>query len=252
MNTSAMPDDFQIPLYHGTSSIFLAGILQHGLGGWNPIQEWRVVEFAQELLPHVHRHLGSDERWMVKISSFGMMANQLRVGLNYQHGDTYLSPSRSQAIGYTISKRWGSELLSFSLDFLDELTRRDVPEVCEGIYQRWKHIFDLLQVNAAPLLVETRGLTETDLVLERGEPVGDYLQRIRQLHREGTMNPNNMAGSCFRLQTVVPAAKLRIWLIGVHDAFKYEPDYSLFEIPVQQPSRFRGLDGLPEVCAPNH
>ena len=245
MNSNTSSDDFQVPLYHGTSTLFLDGILRHGLGGWNPIHEWRVVDFATELLPHIHRHLGPDDQWMSKISSFTMMANQLSAGMNYQHGDTYLSPSRSQAIGYTISKRWGSELLSFTLDFLDELVRRDVPEVCEGLGKRWGHIFDLLRVHAAPVLVETRGLTEADLVLERGGPVGDYLQRIIQLHKEGTMNPNNMAGACFRLKVVVPASNLRIWLIGVHDSFKFQPDYSLFEIPLQQPRRFRGLEGKP-------
>jgi hypothetical protein len=38
---SDSPSDFQVPLYHGTSTIFLNGILEHGLGGWNPIQERR-------------------------------------------------------------------------------------------------------------------------------------------------------------------------------------------------------------------
>lgn len=243
MRDSALPDDFEVPLYHGTSSLSLNGILEHGLGGWNPIHEWRVIEFAKELLPYVHQSLGADKRWMVKISSFDRMANQLCAGMNFQHGNVYLSPSRSQAIGYTISKRWGSELLSYSLDFLDELVRREAPGVCDGLYQRWKHMFKLLNVHAAPVLVEIRGLTEKDLVLERSEPVGDYLQRIIHFHREGTMRPHNIRGACFRLQTVIPASKLRISLIVVHDAFRFEPEYSLFEIPIQQPNRFRGLDG---------
>ena len=245
MDTSALTDDFQVPLYHGTSSLFLSGILEHGLGGWNPIEEWRVVDFAKELLPYVHQNLGSDQRWMVKISSFGMMADQLCAGMNYQHGHVYLSPSRSQAIGYTISKRWGSELLSFSLDFLDELTRREAPGVCDDLYQRWRHIFELLQVPAAPLLIETRGLTEADLVLERGEPVGHYLQTIIRSYRRESMNPYNIPGACFRLQTVVPASRLRIWLMGVHHPFKFDPDYSLFEVPIQRPNRFRGIEGMP-------
>ena len=245
MKDGDSPSDFQVPLYHGTSTLFLNGILEHGLGGWNPIQEWRVIEFARELLPHIHQHLGPDDALMQKICSFGLMANQVSAGLNYQHGNVYLSPSRSQAIGYTISKRWGSELLSYSLDFLDELVRRNVPEVCGGLYQRWKHIFALLEVHAAPLLVETRGLREADLLLERGDPVGDYLQGIIERHRAGTMNPHNVAGPCFRLRTVIPPSRLRLSLIGVHDAFKFDPEYSLFELPIQRPNRFRGIEGRP-------
>jgi hypothetical protein len=41
MKDSGLPSDFQVPLYHGTSTLFLNGILEHGLGGWNPIQERR-------------------------------------------------------------------------------------------------------------------------------------------------------------------------------------------------------------------
>ena len=36
-------------LYHGTSGLFLQSILEHGLGGRNPIDEMNVIDLAGEL-----------------------------------------------------------------------------------------------------------------------------------------------------------------------------------------------------------
>ncbi len=58
--------------------------------------------------------------------------------------DTYLSPSSATAVRYAVNKRFGSELLSYTLDFLDELVRRKVPGIVDGLYQRYPHIYDLL------------------------------------------------------------------------------------------------------------
>lgn len=107
-----------IPLYHGTSTLFLDGILRTGLGGLNPIAEWRVLEFAKAIHPLVTQYLSQDERWMVKAQSFGFMVDQKSAHMNFQHGDTYLSPALETAARYAIDKRYGSELLTYGLEFL--------------------------------------------------------------------------------------------------------------------------------------
>jgi len=38
-----------IPLHHGTSSLFLVSIQEHGLGGVNPIEQFRVREYFTEV-----------------------------------------------------------------------------------------------------------------------------------------------------------------------------------------------------------
>ena len=238
-----MPHDFQVPLFHGTSTLFLDEIIEHGLGGWNPIREWRVLEFAREIRPLVAAHIATEHEWMVKAHAFGLMADQVNSGLNYQHGDTYLSPSRSQAIGYTISKGWGSELLSYSLDFLGELVRRKVPGVCDELFRRWPQIFRLLDVKAAPLLVEIRDLAEDDLAMERGGSADGALERIALLYRETALPRNNVCGPCFRLRSIVPAIRLKFWLVNVRDSERLDPQYSLYEIPLQQASQYRGING---------
>ena len=39
-----------IPLYHGTSTLFVDSIANHGLGGMNPVKEWSLLELAKEVL----------------------------------------------------------------------------------------------------------------------------------------------------------------------------------------------------------
>ena len=42
-----------VPLYHGTATLFLEGILEFGLGGKNPIAELKVLDFARTIAPLV-------------------------------------------------------------------------------------------------------------------------------------------------------------------------------------------------------
>jgi len=62
-------DELPIPLYHGTSSLFLESIISLGLGGCNPIAEWKVLEFAQVIYPLVEEHLAQLNEFMVKAGS---------------------------------------------------------------------------------------------------------------------------------------------------------------------------------------
>src|SRR5690349_20133729 len=93
-----LPDKMPIPLYHGTSSLFLGSILRAGLGGVNPISQWKVLEFAQEIYPLVEKHLSTQDDFMVKAQTFKFMVEQTSAAWNFQHGDTYLSPALSTAV----------------------------------------------------------------------------------------------------------------------------------------------------------
>lgn len=81
-------DSLPLPLYHGTSTLFLSGIAESGLGGKNPLAEWKVLDFARAILPLVQEHFSRDRGWMQKAQSFGFMAEQLSASMNFQHGDT--------------------------------------------------------------------------------------------------------------------------------------------------------------------
>jgi len=129
-----------IPLFHGTSSLFLDDIIRLGLGGLNPVIEWRILEFAQTIFPLVEQHLSQEERLIVKVGEFKLMVEQRSVAMNFQHGDTYLSPSSATAVRYAVNKRVSSELLSYTLDFLQELLRRKVSGLAKDLYRRYPRI----------------------------------------------------------------------------------------------------------------
>jgi hypothetical protein len=82
------------------------------LGGANPIAEWNVLEFARLIYPLVERHVSAREDFMVKAHSFKLMVEQKSAAMNFQQGDTYLSPSLSPAVRHAVDKRYGSELLT--------------------------------------------------------------------------------------------------------------------------------------------
>lgn len=121
MTRKAFKDELPIPLYHGTSSLFLGSIIRSGLGGLNPIAEWHLLEFARLIYPLVEKHVSTRDDFVVKAQTFRFMVEQKSAAMNFQHGDTYLSPSLSTAVRYAVNKRYGSELLTYTLDFLAEL-----------------------------------------------------------------------------------------------------------------------------------
>lgn len=97
-----------IDLFHGTSTLFLDSIVQNGLGGINPISQWNVLELSKEVLELSEEHLKENEIYVIKSFSFRKMTEQSNEGMfNFQHGQTYLSPSRDTASSYAINKEFG-------------------------------------------------------------------------------------------------------------------------------------------------
>jgi hypothetical protein len=218
-------------MYHGTSTLFLRGILEHGLGGKNPIEEWRVLNFAQEILPLAERHPSHIKAFTLKIGSFKRMTEQFSEHWNFQHGDTYLSPSRSTAIRYASNNRYGSELLTYSLDFLRGLLDREVPGVDSEIFRRHPHIFHKLDVSPAPVLIEIDGIPKSALRSEHGE---DPSTAIKELEMAMAKHPESIEDYCqqtnFRLRAPIPAERLKISLLVVTRWDPIFPEYDLYPI----------------------
>lgn len=214
-------------LYHGTSTIFLDGIINSGLGGRNQLAEWKVFELAKVLYPLVHEHLATEPDWMLKVQSFGYMAEQRSSAMNFQHGDTYLSPSALTAVRYAVDKRYGSELLSYTLDFLQELLRRKVPSVADELYRKHRDLFHLLDVSCAPLLIGVEGAHAAELASEDGGDPGRVLNHVLSTLKENGENAELLQQSNFRLRGSIPIARLRVWLVNVTRWNPYIPEYSL-------------------------
>ena len=233
MVTSNSSDELSFPLYHGTSTLFLERILEVGLGGANPIADWKVIEFANEIHPLVVEHLSDDIEFKQRIASFGRMTRQESAAWNFQHGDTYASASREVAIRYAVNKRYGSEILTYTLDFLQGLLRHNVPGVADQLFRRYPHIFRMLDVSPAPLLIRLVNLQASGLVTEHGESPVSALKLIRDTIDESPDYWEDLVQSeNFRLTKAVSPNSLAVWLINVTEWHPIAPRYTLYPLGI--------------------
>jgi hypothetical protein len=221
-------DLIPLPLYHGTSTLFLEGILKHGLGGKNQLEEWRVLELARAIAPLVEQHCAIRDDLMVKASGFRWMTEQLCEAMNFQHGHSYVSPSIATAARYAISNRYGSELLTYTLDFLQELSGMGVRGVNDELYRRFPELFEKLRINPAPLLIRIDDVPFEALLTERGEQPDSHVKIIGEMLRESDHADAILQQINFRL--VVPQAVSSASLINVKRPDPHFPEYTLHEL----------------------
>jgi hypothetical protein len=227
-----VPEDvLGIPLYHGTSSLFLNSIVRFGLGGRNLIAEWNVLEFAKIIYPLVEEHFWCRDDLKVKVQSFKWMMKQKSAAMNFQHGDTYLSPSVLTAIRYAANNRYGSELLTYTLDFLDELIRLKVDGVSDKLYRAYPHLFEKLDVSPAPLLIQVDGIVPTALAAENGADAAPVLKRVYDtIQSSPRLRDVLLQQTNFRLRTPVLVTGLKVSFINVASWNPFEPEYSLHSL----------------------
>jgi len=165
------------------------------------------------------------------------MVEQKSAGLNFQHGHTYLSPSAGTASRYAINQRYGSELLTYTLEFLDELIRRKVTGVTDKLYQAYPHIFEKLDAPPAPLLVRVEGVAPTALLAENGGDATFNVKHICETVQGSSDSVDVLLQQYnFRLCRPVPVARLRFWFINVTRWSPYAPDYRLHALSAQEGS----------------
>lgn len=228
--------DLEFPLYHGTCTLFLERIAQHGLGGWDPIKEWRVLECLRKVMPIAEKHAARSEVIRNHIGTSRSMAAQVNAGMNFQHGSVYLSPSKKTAVRYACGKKKGSELISRAVLLIEELVRLDIAEVKTDLRQEFPEVFHLQDIDAAPVLICIPQLNPDVLISERGEPPEDNLAKIRDLEVRFPGSWEQLSQQLnFRLIQPVPADEIAVSLIAVRKWNPYEIDYGL--IPIDLPGQ---------------
>lgn len=212
-----------IPLYHGTSTLFLAEVLSLGLGGKDPLADLNLHEFIKELNPIIQQHLRDTDAYSARSAIWNRMVNQEAGRKNYQHGQTYLTPSVSTAVRYA----------SNTLDFLQILCDRNVSSVRTDLFRKFPTIFNLLDISPAPILFRLDGLAEEDLLGEDGESPRPGFDRIREM-LDIYPNPEKaqtvLQQVNFRLKTSVSVKCLRAWAICITKFHSFVPQYNLYEL----------------------
>ncbi len=227
------PDkNLNFDLYHGTSTLFLDSIVQHGLGAINPVKEWNILDLCREVYELSEEYLRDTQLYANSIHSFKMMAEQSNEKVfNYQHGDTYLSPAKSTAIRYAINKEYGSEMLTYTIDFLKELLKKEISYVSTELYQKYWKIYDLIEAKPSPLLVQIKNVNINSLLSEKGDDPIINLNILQDFIKEGNESFEIMGQQLnFRLTTPIDLKNLQFWLINVHKYHQFAPLYNLYEI----------------------
>lgn len=220
-----------VPLYHGTSTVFVNGISQYGLAGRNPVKDWNLLCLASEVLALSETHLRDTHLYRVSSGSFAKMANQETGNWNWQHGDTYMSPAESTAIRYAIGKRFGSELLTYTIDFLEELYRREVPGVADELYRRYPDVFGIMEACPSPILIEASNIAIRSKRSENGTDPSSNLKHMSDVLINGDEDKELLLQQTnFRLTEPVPTQHLRFWLINVLQWHHLRPSYKLYKL----------------------
>ncbi|SHJ79356.1 hypothetical protein SAMN02745146_0182 [Hymenobacter daecheongensis DSM 21074] len=222
-----------IDLYHGTSTLFLDSILKNGLGGINPVTDWKLLELSKEVYTLSEQHLRETHLFQLSAPSFQQMIKQSNGGsFNFQHGDTYVSPAKQTAARYAISKRYGSELLTYTIDFLKELLALNIQYVKTTLYRKNLKVFGLIESNPSPLLIQVKGVNISSLLDEHGANPRKNLEEIDEW-LDISSDMLGLQQTNFRLAAPVGAEKLKLFLINVQNWNPLSPKYNLYEIKAE-------------------
>ncbi len=202
----------KVTLYHGTNSIFMDSILEKGLGYCNPISDLNVKATAAAVFELAKEHISESILYQKNFVSFNKMIKQeVTKSFNYQHGQTYLSPSMETASNYAVSNLYGSEFVSYTLKFIEELIKHDI-SIVKDLANDNPDLFNLLRLRSSPILIGLDDLPISWLKDERGnspEHNIKYLQEIQGNSYESLCKQTN-----FRLTSVVPSDQISIYLIN--------------------------------------
>ncbi len=226
---------FDLPLYHGTSTLFLEDIRRLGLGAKDPLEELGVLDLARDIQPLLDEHAADHAIYKRRRHSFELMIQQRAGSRNFQHGQTYVSPSPGTAVRYAVNKRYGSELLTYTLDLLQVLVDKGVPAVTDSLYRRHRRLFQLLDVSPAPLLVELAGVPTGSLQAEDGSDPTNSFEHVRRMKAEFPDRLDVMLQQTnFRLKSGSSPECMRLLLISVTRWDSLSPEYLLYELVPQQ------------------
>jgi hypothetical protein len=194
-----------IPLYHGTSSLFECAIRAHGLGALNPLDLYDVYSFFRAVFALCEQAFENDVEWQSCKFVPKRIANQESYSdsSNFQHGQTYLTPSRSSAVGYALTNRFGSEFLSQAFRMYRLLQER-AAELLE-ISSLVKHpIVSVFGVEHVPILVTAQNVPMSSIASEGGGSPEKTIEELRQF-RQFLNAPGVTMNFNFRvIRTILP------------------------------------------------
>lgn len=223
-----------IPLYHGTSSIFIPSIATTGLGGRNLIEELGIREAARALVEVCDR-LGGRDEWLLDHEGCKNIAadpsTQTRGPrlFSFRYGGVYLTPSRTTAATYATLYPFGSEAISIVKRLFDRVC------ACERSVEDLDVFSGLHSVTATPgfpIVVEASSVPVGDLSAEHGGDPQEYLSRIGDALDDADLFDVMTAQANFELARPLEPNLLRLYRVSRRAGAVAE--FDLAEIPSSQ------------------
>lgn len=167
-------------LFHATSSLFEDSIRELGLGGFNPIEELKVIELINKLEILANDSLEGNKDWTKLQYSTSLISKQrVTYGGNFQHGEAYLTPSRYSAFRYSKNK-YGSEIITETFKIIDLLITNSV-SIDDELVKSYGSFFNLRNIPCKPIIFEMKNLPIDYLSSgERGEDLHEVFNSIKE------------------------------------------------------------------------
>ena len=224
---------FIIPLYHGTSSIFINSILQYGFSAKNPIKTLNILPFYEKLYKICDELFGIDSdwtngRWLYK----NIKDQKQNIGSsNFRHGATYLSPNRNTAAYYAIKNQFGSEILSEAIKLYNKINNY-APE--RLLKFRELPVVQMLNGKPCPVLFEIFNMDLQIMKSEKGEKIEDIINLLKQDFKVFSQQSNFVLTKYF----MIDQFKLYKIVVTEEQQRQLLPSYYLNEI---DPAKFKEL-----------
>lgn len=181
-------DIFIIPLYHGTSSLFLESILKNGLGGNDPLNKLGAREFFNDIYKLADKEFCNNNYWIKIRDKIQPIVMQQFIGDNFsfKHGESYLAVNRDLAIKYARENYYGSEYLTYMGKLYDFLDMNKV----EGLKViKNESLLKVLKGSYDPILITLNAVKVQDVETETGRPLQEQVEEIEMFLSKGIIAP---------------------------------------------------------------
>ncbi len=157
---------FPFTLWHGTSAHLLPTIKEHGLGGRNVMEDWRVIDFlkwAWEIVGDAYDNHYDDLDLFVIKSAIGGTATHM----NFEYGDVYVAGGFHKAADYSLNS---PELMSFVKAIMEAADRIQESSLRNGL-SNYPEIAEFLSLAPKPVVLKLPPMPMSAIASEKGGEV---------------------------------------------------------------------------------
>jgi hypothetical protein len=164
-------ENLRIPLYHGTSTLFLDGIMQEGLGKTNICEKYDLIQILRDLTEIAVNNIeewGYNE-WFLE----DMVKQNTNSSTNWQHGQVYLSPSFNTAARYAKTNKYGSEIVSYIIRIYEDVKSHHLTYTLKNEF-----LLNAMKQENMPIVIKIENIPISSLSCEADAKVAEQIEYL--------------------------------------------------------------------------